>query len=72
MVIHPLPSPDTVRWTVRLKARVVSAVHCGLLSLTECLHRYKMSKEEFYSWELAIESGDIKRLKATKFQEFRK
>jgi hypothetical protein len=46
-----LPSADHKRWTVRNKLDVVAAVSGGLLSLTEACSRYRMSVEEFRTWE---------------------
>ena len=46
-----LPSADHKRWTVRNKLEVVAAVRGGLLSLTEACSRYRMSVEEFRTWE---------------------
>lgn len=46
-----LPSPSTTRWVARRKAQVVSAVRSGLLSIDEALKRYRLTTEEFVSWE---------------------
>jgi hypothetical protein len=48
-----LPSADHKRWTARNKLEVVAAVRGGLLSLTEACSRYRMSEEEFRTWEKA-------------------
>lgn len=48
-----LPPPDT-RWVARRKAQVVKAVQTGLLSLDEALARYRLTIEEFASWQRAL------------------
>jgi hypothetical protein len=49
-----LPSPDTSRWVARRKAEVVSAVQAGLLPLEEALRLYRLTIEEFASWQRAL------------------
>ena len=51
-----LPRSRAVRWTARLKAVVVRAVHCGSLSLSEASERYALSREEFRTWEIAYDA----------------
>jgi hypothetical protein len=51
--LRDLPISRAVRWTSRLKADVVQAVHRGLLSLSEASERYALSREEFRTWEIA-------------------
>jgi len=51
--LRDLPLSRAVRWTSRLKADVVQAVRCGLLSLSEASERYALSREEFRTWEIA-------------------
>ena len=48
-----LPPADT-RWVARRKAQVVKAVQTGLLSLDEALARYRLTVEEFASWQRAL------------------
>jgi hypothetical protein len=56
-----LPPSYTVRWVPRRKADVVSAVHAGILSMTEACHRYRLSPEEFLEWERQYKAGDLTR-----------
>jgi hypothetical protein len=46
-----LPPAGHKRWTLRNKLEVVAAVGGGLLSLTDACSRYRMSVEEFRTWE---------------------
>lgn len=48
-----LPPADT-RWVARRKAQVVTAVQTGLLTLDEALARYRLTIEEFASWQRAL------------------
>lgn len=66
-----LPPPDTRRWVTRRKAEVVAGVRCGLISLDEACRRYKLSVEEFLSWQRLIESHGVSGLRATRIQDYR-
>ena len=46
-----LPSNHATRWYKARKAQVVSAVQNGLISLDEALVRYRLSLDEFRSWQ---------------------
>jgi hypothetical protein len=71
MSIHDLPPPSTKRWVIRRKAEVVAGVRSGLLSLEEACARYKLSVEEFLSWQRLIDKHGMRGLRATRLQEYR-
>jgi len=71
LTIDELPPPNTTRWVIRRKAEVVAAVEGGLLSLTEACQRYRLTVEEFASWERALHSFGLGGLRATRFQQYR-
>jgi hypothetical protein len=71
LTIDDLPPPQTKRWVVRRKAEVVVAVRNGLISLEEACARYKLSVEEFLSWQRLIERHGLAGLRTTRFQEYR-
>lgn len=71
LTIADLPPSDTVRWVVRRKAEVVTAVRHGLLGLEEACERYNISREEFQSWERLIERHGIRGLRTTRLQDYR-
>lgn len=71
MSINDLPPPNTKRWVIRRKAEVVAAVRSGLLSLEEACGRYKLSVEEFLSWQRLIDRHGMRGLRATRLQEYR-
>jgi hypothetical protein len=50
-----LPPPNTKRWVIRRKAEVVVAVRGGLLTLDDACRRYKLTPEEFATWQRAVE-----------------
>ena len=60
-----LPSPQTMRWVMRRKAEIVTAVRGGLLSLEEACARYAISLEEFLGWESAMDRFGPVGLQAT-------
>jgi hypothetical protein len=69
--LDDLPAPDTRRWVVRRKAKVVSAVRAGLLTADEACQRYGLSAEEFQSWERALSRHGLQGLQATRIGYYR-
>ncbi len=66
-----LPSKNTTRWVVKRKAKVVLAVHAGLMTLEEALTTYNLSKEEFASWERAMLRHGSRGLRVTHLKKYR-
>ena len=66
-----LPPPETKRWVIRRKAAVVTAVRRGVLSLDEACARYRLSVEEFSSWQRLIERHGMAGLRTTRLQDYR-
>ena len=71
LTLADLPKRNTTRWVTRRKAEVVAAVQGGLLSLEEACDRYRLSVEEFLSWQHAIARYGLNGLRATHVQEHR-
>ncbi len=71
LTLKDLPAPDTERWVVRRKAVVVAAVRSGLISLDEACRRYKLSVEEFLSWQHMIDHHGVMGLRVTRLQHYR-
>lgn len=71
LTLADLPKPNTVRWVIRRKAEVVSAVRGGLLTLEGACERYGLSSEEFLTWQRSIESHGIAGLRTTRVQQYR-
>ena len=69
--IPDLPPPKTRRWVARRKAEVVAAVRGGLLSLEEACERYKLTVDEFLSWQRSIDKHGLAGLRATRIQDYR-
>jgi transposase-like protein len=63
-----LPSPDVIRWTFRRKAAVVTAVASGEITRVEACRRYRVSAEEFLSWQQAFEAHGAGGLRVTRLQ----
>jgi len=61
-----LPPPDTQRWVIRRKAAVVAAVQGGLLSLEEACARYRLSRDEYRTWERGFGRFGLSGLRATR------
>jgi len=71
VTIADLPSPKTTRWVIRRKAEIVLAVHAGLLTLEEACTRYRLTAQEFFSWQSAIERHGLLALRTTQLQQYR-
>jgi len=69
--IDDLPPPETQRWVIRRKADVVAGVRSGLITLEEACRRYKLSIEEFLSWQRMIDSHGMRGLRVTRLQDYR-
>ena len=66
-----LPPPETQRWVIRRKAAVVAAVRQGLLTLEDACNRYRLSVEEFTSWQRLIDRHGLPGLRTTRLQDYR-
>jgi len=71
LTIADLPPPSTKRWVIRRKAEVVAAVRGGLLSLGDACDRYRLTVDEFLSWQRSIEKHGLPGLRATRLQQYR-
>jgi hypothetical protein len=71
LTLDSLPPPDTTRWVVRRKAEVVAAVNGGLLTVEDACKRYRLSEEEFMSWQRAVERNGMPGLRVTRVQHYR-
>ncbi len=71
LTIADLPPRDTKRSVIRRKAEVVAEVRCGLLSIEEACDRYKLTVDEFLSWQRSIDKHGLPGLRATRVQEYR-
>ena len=72
LTIDDLPPPETKRWVIRRKAEVVAGVRNGLISLEDACNRYKLSAEEFISWQKLIEEHGMRGLRTTRLQQYRR
>ncbi len=53
------------------KAQVVRAVHAGIITLEEACRRYRLSTEEFGSWQRSIEAHGLPGLRVTYGKRYR-
>src|SRR5262249_1198544 len=72
VTLADLPAASTTRWVIRRKAEVVLAVHKGLITLEEACERYRLTEEEFASWQSAIETSGLQALRTTTLQQYRR
>src|SRR6478752_3462298 len=66
-----LPSPKATRWVATRKAVVVAAVRGGLLSLDDACQRYRLTPDEFLSWQTQVDRYGLSGLRATHLQTYR-
>lgn len=71
MTLKDLPPTNTKRWVIRRKAEVVAGVRLGLITLDEACQRYRLSLDEFLSWQRLIDRHGMRGLRATRVQEYR-
>lgn len=71
LTINDLPPASTRRWVIRRKAEVVAAVRGGLLSLDEACERYRLTVEEYLSWQASIDEHGLAGLRTTRIQQYR-
>lgn len=71
LTLRDLPPPDLKRWVSRRKAEVVLAVEGGLLTMDEACRRYRLTVEEFLSWERRLVQHGLNGLKVSRAQELR-
>ena len=71
LTLEALPEAGHVRWVIRRKAEVVSAVNGGLLTFEEACVRYGLTVEEFTSWQRAVDRSGLQGLRVTRIQHYR-
>ncbi len=71
LTVDNLPPKNTVRWVIRRKAEVVTAVRNGLIGLDEACDRYCLSVEEFLNWEQLVNAHGLRGLQITRSQRYR-
>ena len=53
--LRNLPESQTVRWVMRRKLEVLTAVRLGLLNIDDACKWYGISMEELLSWKSALD-----------------
>ena len=66
-----LPPENTTRWIARRKAQVVQAVKDGALDLEEACRRYRLTQEEFASWQRLVNEHGLDGLRTTRLKLYR-
>jgi Protein of unknown function (DUF1153) len=65
------PAGLVERMTRGRKAQAVVAVRGGLLSLEEACSRYRLTVDEFLSWQSSIDQQGLAGLRTTRTQKYR-
>ena len=71
LTLEDLPPPETQRWVARRKAQVVAAVQAGLLPMEEALRLYRLTLEEFATWQRAVDRSGMAGLRVTRIQHYK-
>ncbi len=66
-----LPPGDTCRWVASRKAAVVNGITAGLITQTDALSMWGLSKEELQEWLSAVQTHGVVALKTTMVQKYR-
>jgi len=66
-----LPPPDIKRWKFGRKAAVVTAVANNEMTFEEACRRYRLSAEEFLSWQQLFEAHGPGGLRVRSLQRYR-
>ncbi len=66
-----LPPEETRRWVASRKLAVVRGVVYGLISQSDALARYGLSKDEFNEWVSALSRHGEEALKVTNLKIYR-
>ena len=69
LTLGDLPPANTERWVIRRKAEVVAAVRGGLLTLDEACDRYRLTNEEFLTWQKSIDRHGLAGLRTPRLQQ---
>jgi Protein of unknown function (DUF1153) len=67
-----LPPENVRRWMIRHKAAVLTAVAAGEITREEICRRYRMSEEEFLSWQRDYEGYGMRGLRTIHLQNYRR
>lgn len=70
-IVSNLPASYDTRWSASRKAAVVRAVHTGAISLGTALERYRLSGNEFRTWEEHLASDGVRGLRARELRMHR-
>ena len=71
LTLECLPIPGLDRWVPRRKAEVVAAVTGGLLTVDEACEVYKLTIEEFVSWQRSMDRSGLPGLRVTRLRQYR-
>lgn len=55
ITLSDIPVGNPKRWLPSMKARVVSAIEGGLISMDDAWRKYRLSRREFECWKAVIE-----------------
>ena len=70
--VSSLPPAQPARWVPRQKAAVVAAVRGGALTLQEARKRYRLTEEEFLSWQESLDRDGLDGLRSSMVAERRR
>ena len=63
-----LPRDHRTRWITKRKALLVRAVREGVIPLDDACKRYRLTPEEFHSWERNMDKQGLAGLRATRLR----
>ena len=66
-----LPPSHETRWVMSRKAKLIEAIHAGLISLEEAAERYRLTLDELTEWQNYFARHGARGLRTTFLQQYR-
>ncbi|MEN9754016.1 MAG: hypothetical protein RLZ07_398 [Pseudomonadota bacterium] len=66
-----LPPSHETRWVMSRKAKLIEAIHAGLISLEDAATRYRLTLDELTEWQSYFARHGARGLRATFLQQYR-
>jgi len=66
-----LPPSHETRWVMSRKAKLIEAIHAGLISLEEAAERYRLTLDELTEWQSYFSRHGARGLRTTFLQQYR-
>ena len=66
-----LPDSHDTRWVMSRKAKLIEAIHAGLISMEDAAERYRLTLDELAEWQDYFNRHGARGLRTTFLQQYR-